>query len=45
MKNSADVNGASVTDADVWFSHLRPCRLDDRDAILQATLDIEMSLN
>lgn len=44
MKNSADVNGASVTDADVWFSHLRPCRLDDRDAILQATLDIEMSL-
>jgi hypothetical protein len=38
------VNGASVTDADVWFSHLRPCRLDDRDAILQATLDIEMSL-
>ncbi|WP_340470340.1 hypothetical protein [Bifidobacterium mongoliense] len=33
-----------MTDADVWFSHLRPCRLDDRDAILEATLDIEMSL-
>ncbi|MCH3975543.1 MAG: hypothetical protein LKI78_02150 [Bifidobacterium tibiigranuli] len=44
MKNSADVDGASLIDTNVWFSHLRPCHLDDRDAILQATLDIEMSL-
>ncbi|MFT8443471.1 MULTISPECIES: hypothetical protein [Bifidobacterium] len=44
MKNSADVDGASLIDTNVWFSHLRSCHLDDRDAILQATLDIEMSL-